>query len=193
MTDATPPGPTSTSARRPDRGTLALGALLVIGGLLLFAGQQLGIGLDDLGWPMIVVTLGVVLFVLGMTVSAEEGMVVGGVVVSTVGLVLLFQDRTGLWSTWAYAWALVGPAASGLGLLVWGARTANPRKLREGAWAFLGGLAMFLVGFLFFEGIVGLNDLGLNFPEWVLPVVVIGLGVVVLGRGLLSREPSAGN
>lgn len=161
---------------------------MIVGGLLLFVDQQLGFGITDLGWPMIVVTVGVVLFVLGMTISAEEGMVVGGVVVSTIGLVLLFQDRTGLWSTWAYAWALVGPAASGLGMLLWGARTANARKLREGTWAFLGGIGMFAIGFLFFEGIIGLNGFNFAIADWVLPVVVIAIGVVILGRGLLSRE-----
>ena len=34
-------------------------------------------------------------------------------VVTTVGLVLLYQNTTGRWESWAYAWALVGPAASG--------------------------------------------------------------------------------
>lgn len=191
MTDAAPQAPSPAPARSPDRGTLALGALLIVGGLLLFVDQQLGFGITDLGWPMIVVTVGVVLFVLGMTVAAEEGMVVGGVVVSTIGLVLLFQDRTGMWSTWAYAWALVGPAASGLGMLLWGARTANARKLREGTWAFLGGIGMFAIGFLFFEGLIGLNGLALAIPDWLLPVVVIGIGVVILGRALMSRESSA--
>ena len=48
-------------------------------------------------------------------------MVVGGTVATTVGLVLLYQNNTGHWESWAYAWALVGPAASGLGLALWGA------------------------------------------------------------------------
>jgi len=172
----------------PDRGTLAVGALLIIGGLLLFAGQAFDIGLGDLGWPTIIIGVGLVLLVFGLFVSPEEGTVVGGTVVTTVGLVLLYQDRTGLWSTWAYAWALVGPAASGLGLMIWGARKADSTKLRNGTWAFLGGLALFAIGFLFFEGVIGISGERLPIADWVLPAVVIGIGVVVLGRGLLSRE-----
>lgn len=172
----------------PDRGALAMGALLVIGGLALLAGQVLGIGLADLGWPTIIVGIGLVLLVFGLFVNPEEGVVVGGTVVTTIGFVLLFQDRTGLWSTWAYAWALVGPAASGLGLMIWGARRADSAKLKSGTWAFLGGLALFAVAFLFFEGIIGISGERLPIADWVLPAVVIGIGVVVLGRGLLSRE-----
>ena len=79
-------------------------------------------------------------------------MVVGGTVATTVGLVLLYQNSTGHWESWAYAWALVGPAASGLGMVLWGLRTGHAGQVRNGTWGLLGGLAMFVVGFLFFEG-----------------------------------------
>ena len=84
-------------------------------------------------------------------------MVIGGTVVTTVGLVLLYQDQTGRWESWAYAWALVGPAASGLGLLLWGMRSGDARRVRNGTWALLGGLGLFVVGFLFFEGVIGIG------------------------------------
>jgi hypothetical protein len=184
MTDTSQPPATD---RRPDRSALALGGLLIAGGLILFAGQLLDLDIAALGWPLIIVGIGAALLLLGLTVSAEQGMVVGGTVVTTVGLVLLFQDQTGRWETWAYAWALVGPAASGLGLALWGLRTANGTDLRNGTWALLGGLALFAIGFLFFEGVIGLSGERLPIAEWVLPAAVIGIGVVVLLRGLLSR------
>jgi hypothetical protein len=184
MTDTSQP---PAADRRPDRSALALGGLLIAGGLILFAGQLLDLDIAALGWPLIIVGIGAALLLLGLTVSAEQGMVVGGTVVTTVGLVLLFQDQTGRWETWAYAWALVGPAASGLGLALWGLRTANGTDLRNGTWALLGGLALFAIGFLFFEGVIGLSGERLPIAEWVLPAAVIGIGVVVLLRGLLSR------
>ena len=171
---------------------IALGAVLVIIGILLFAAQLLDFNVGRLGWPLIVVGVGVVLLVIGLFVNLEEGLVIGGTVVTTVGLVLLYQNSTGLWATWAYAWALVGPAASGLGLALWGLRTGSSRDLRNGTWGFLGGMALFAVGFLFFEGIIGLSGARLPLADWVLPALVIGIGVVLVIRGLMSRrEPEA--
>ena len=189
MSDLTPePNPTGPR----DSNALTLGVVLVIGGLILFGAQLVDFDIGALGWPAIVIGVGLVLLVLGMTVSAEQGMVVGGTVVTTVGLVLFYQDRTGNWATWAYAWALVGPAASGLGMLLWGLRSGNATDVRNGTWALLGGLGLFAVGFLFFEGVLGISGERLPIAEWVLPAVVIGIGVVLLGRGLMSRgdDPS---
>ena len=89
-------------------------ALLLIG-IVLFVGQLFDIGIDDVGWPAIVIGVGVVILVLGLFVNREQGMVIGGTVVTTVGLVLLYQNSTGHWESWAYAWALVGPRPAGSG------------------------------------------------------------------------------
>ena len=136
--------------------------------------------------------IGTALLVIGLLVAAESGMVIGGAVVTTVGLVLLYQNQTDHWESWAYAWALVGPAASGLGLALWGIRTADARDVRNGTWGLLGGLAFFAVGFLFFEGIIGISGEKLPLPEWALPAVLIAIGVAVLLRGLLHRDERGG-
>lgn len=170
----------------------AVGAVLIIVGGVLLAGQLLDIGLGDLGWPLILVAIGVAILVIGLVIANQSGMVVGGTVVTTVGLVLLYQNETGNWASWAYAWALVGPAASGLGLALWGIRSGDANDIRNGTWGLLGGLAIFAVGFLFFEGIIGISGEPLPMPDWLLPVVVIGIGLVILARALLQRgEPEA--
>jgi hypothetical protein len=185
MSESSPPGQPSASSTGP---ALGIGVVLILVGVLLFAGQALNIGLGDLGWPVWIVAVGLAILLSGLALTREEGMVVGGTVVTTVGLVLFYQNATGLWATWAYAWALVGPAAGGLGMVLWGLRNGNGRDVRNGFWALLGGLAIFAVGYLFFEGVIGLSGDRLPLPEWVLPVVVIGIGVVVLLRGLLERR-----
>ena len=171
---------------------ITLGVVLVVIGALLFVGQLADIGIDDIGWPFIIVAVGAVMLFLGLFVSLEQGMVIGGTVVTTVGLVLAYQNTTGLWATWAYAWALVGPAASGLGMAIWGIRTGGGGATRNGLWGFLGGLALFAVGFLFFEGVIGLSGERLPFADWLLPAAVIAIGVVLLARGLLSGGVPAG-
>jgi hypothetical protein len=167
---------------------LAIGLVLVLIGAALFAGQLLDVGIDDIGWPFFVIAAGVAVLVIGLVVVGEQGMVIGGTITTTVGLVLLYQNNTGRWESWAYAWALVGPAASGLGLALWGIRSRNGSDIRNGTWGLLGGLAFFVIGFLFFEGVIGIGGDRLRLPEWLLPVAVIAIGVVVLGRGLLERR-----
>jgi len=186
---------TETSTTPPERpseshgvSTLAIGLVLILVGAVLFAGQLLGIGIEDIGWPFFVVAAGVAILLIGLVVVNEQGMVIGGAITTTVGLVLLYQDRTDRWESWAYAWALVGPAASGLGLALWGVRSGNVSDVRNGTWGLLGGLAIFAIGFLFFEGVIGIGGDRLALPEWLLPVAVIGIGAVVLGRAMLERR-----
>lgn len=167
---------------------VALGAILIIVGIILFAGQVVDIGFADLGWPFWIIAAGVAILLVGLLVLAESGVVIGGTVVTTVGLVLLYQNATDHWESWAYAWALVGPAASGLGLALWGFRNTDSRDIRNGTWRLLGGLAIFAVGFLFFEGIIGISGRRLPLPEWTLPAAIIAIGAAVLLRGLLARR-----
>ena len=182
----------ATSADQPPQGngvpTIAIGLVLVVVGAVLFAGQMAGIGIEDIGWPFFVIAAGLAVLLIGLVVANEQGMVIGGTIATTVGLVLFYQDQTGRWESWAYAWALVGPAASGLGLAMWGVRSGNGSDVRNGTWGLLGGLAIFAIGFLFFEGVIGIGGDRLALPDWLLPVAVIGIGVVVLLRGMLERR-----
>ncbi len=186
---------TDTPGAVPERdgpSPIAIGAILVLAGIVLFAGNLAGIGIEDVGWPVIVIAAGLGILFFGLAVVRESGVVVGGTSTTVVGLVLLYQDRTDRWESWAYAWALVGPAASGLGLVLWGLRTGNRHEVRNGTWAFLGGLGMFAIGFLFFEGLIGISGQRMDLPEWLLPGLIIAFGLVVLVRGILDRgEPAA--
>ena len=161
MTDPTAP----VSTDPPDRagrdldvgGATALGVLLIVlGGVFLIA-QQTGFDIGDIRWPFWVIVPGLVLLVAGMLVPGGSGMLIGGSVVTTVGLVLLYQDATDHWESWAYAWALVGPAASGVGSLLAGLRTGNSSMVRAGATGAMVGLGIFAAGYLFFEGILNIS------------------------------------
>ncbi len=179
-----------TRAGGPNAANVAIGAILVILGLIFLASQtfglDLGLDLGVVGWPLFVIVPGVVLLVGGLLARgwAGLGISVAGSIVTTVGLVLLYQATTDHWASWAYAWALVGPGASGLGLVLWGLVHGRGPQVRAGTAALVTGIALFLVGFAFFEGLLNLG--GTRFGEvgrLALPIVLIGLGaLILLGR-----------
>lgn len=60
------------------------------------------------------------IFAFFLTPDAGRGLAVAGGIVTMTGTILLIQNTTGLWASWAYAWALIFPTSIGLGLLVYG-------------------------------------------------------------------------
>lgn len=192
MSDEQPaPAPAPESPSRLSRGspgTAALGAILITIGVIFFAGQQLNVDWGDAAWPFYVIAPGLALMAFGLTQSNGSGLTIAGSITTIVGAVLLYQNATDHWESWAYAWALVGPGGSGVGMLLYGTRSGNGRMARDGFWQILTALGIFAAGFFFFEGIIGISGEPFPLPQWVLPVVVIGLGVLVLFRGFTSRR-----
>lgn len=184
-----------TGPTAPQRGILVLGlALIGLGGLALLA--QVG-GLT-IGWPAWIIVPGIGLLVAAVVVGGPTGSgvaAVGGIVMM-VGVVLAVQEAYGLYATWAYAWALVAPGGVGLGLAIYGLATGRRDDLRGGLGALGVGLVLFLVGFLFFEGVIGLS--GGRFDELTgvaVPILLVGLGAVLLVGAFLPgpwRAPRAG-
>jgi NhaP-type Na+/H+ and K+/H+ antiporter len=164
-----------------------LGAILIFIGLAFLAVRYLDVFQGADVWPLFIIGPGVALLFL-----PNLGMIVGGSVVSTVGLVLAWQNMTGRWESWAYAWALVGPTASGVGTFLGGLRTGNPRLRDAGMWQIAVGLALFAGFYLFFEQVIGLSGDPLPLPEWVMPALLIGIGVLILLRGLFGSRDSEG-
>jgi hypothetical protein len=184
MTQSTQPPET----RSGSPGAAVLGGILIVLGLLFFVGNQLNIDIGEATWPLYVIAPGVALVTLGLTQRHGSGLTIFGSIVTMVGLVLLYQNATDHWESWAYAWALVGPGGSGIGMLLYGTRSGERKMARDGFWTILVALGIFGVGLVFFEGILGISGDRLPLPTWVLPVAVIGIGVLVLVRGLTFRD-----
>jgi hypothetical protein len=178
--------------RRGSPGTAALGAVLIVAGIVFFASEQLNVDWGDAAWPFYVIAPGLALLAFGLTQRNGSGLAVAGSIVTIVGGVLLYQNATDNWESWAYAWALVGPGGSGLGMLLYGTRSGNAKMARDGFWQVLAALGLFAVGFIFFEGIIGISGEPWPLPGWVLPAAVILLGVLVLLRGFTSRRDLGG-
>jgi hypothetical protein len=170
------------------RGPAVLGAILIILGAIFLAGQLFDFDIGEVGWPFFVIAPGVVLLVLGLTMRDATPMIIAGSVVTTVGLVLLYQNTTDHWESWAYAWALVGPTAAGAGSVLAGTRNGNRGLVRTGFWQALVGLALFAAGLFFFEGIIGISGRRLPLPEWVLPAAIVVAGAVLIVWSLAGRR-----
>ena len=187
--------PAEPARRGGVAGTVVLGLLLIAAGIVFLVGRLVDVSWSGELWPLYIIGVGVALAAFGLTQPANSGLTVGGSIVAMVGLVLFYQEWADHYESWAYAWPLVAPGGSGLGMLLHGARHGNRRMARDGFWQIVTALGIFVVGFIFFEGLIGLSGERWNLPEWVLPAVIIGLGVLVLVRAVSSGRgelPSGG-
>lgn len=170
------------------KGNLGLGILLILLGIMFFVGQFFDINLGRLGWPFFIIVPGVALFLLALVMGGEagEGLVIAGSIVTTAGLLLFYQNITGHWESWAYAWALVAPTSVGVGRVIYGV-VRGPRKLVTDGLQIAGvGLAIFLVAGTFFELVIGISGRRFPFGDLLWPLLLIGLGLLLLLRNVFT-------
>lgn len=184
------PAPPPVAQGLDRRGVIAIGvALILLGGFFLVV--QLG-GQDfaDLGWPLFIIIPGVILYVVGFIVGARNGsgFAIAGSIVTMVGIVLALQNATDAWASWAYAWALVGPAAAGFGMLTYGLVYRYEDLIRGGLSSLGVGIALFIVGFFFFEGVLGLSGDAVPQVRDAFPYASIGLGAVLIVLSLFTGK-----
>jgi hypothetical protein len=176
------------TARPPadSRGGVILGIVLVALGGLFLVDRVVGIDLGRNGWPLFVIVPGVLLFAWGLSLPGREGagLAVGGGITTVVGLILAVQNATGLWATWAYAWALVGPGGTGVGLIGYGLAHRDQGLIANGLRSLGTGLGLFVAFGLFFEGVIGLSGAPFLTTD-IAPYVLVGAGVVILALGLV--------
>jgi hypothetical protein len=157
------------------------GLLLIALGVLFFVGQWLRIDVGHWGWPFFILIPGLALIGLGMAAREQvsQGLIVVGTVTSAVGLLMLYQNATDQWASWAYAWALIAPTAVGVGEMIFGAVKGHPEAIKTGTRLAGIGLVIFVVGVVFFELIIGIGGFGLGGWSWPLMLIIIGLVLVV--------------
>lgn len=163
---------------------LVFGSILLSLGMLFLVGQLLGIGPGRILWPFFIIVPGLAFFV-GMVAGGRGagGLAIPGSIVTTVGLLLLYQNAIGHWVSWAYGWALV-PMAVGIGLMIHGS-WSDSRVLREsGRRVATIGVVLFLVFGAFFELVLNVSGYW-RFGQWLWPVLLIAVGVFLL----LRRDP----
>ena len=161
------------------RSSLAGGLVLILLGVW-FLVAQLVPGLQIwFSWPLSIVGVGALLLVIGL-LTGVPAMAVPACIVGGIGGLLYWQNATGNWESWAYAWTLI-PGFVGVGIVLSGLLGGEARQaMRGGGWLILISLVLFTVFGSFFGG------LGLLGPYW--PVLLILLGLLIIVRSLFRSR-----
>ena len=140
------------------------------------------VDLSSYGWPLFVIIPGLTLLVVGF-MSLGTGALVPGGIITMAGLVLAYQNATGDWASWSYAWALVIPGGVGIGLFLQGLRNRDQQLLKQSRSLMFWSLMIFVIGFVLFETV--LNVSGIDYGvvgKAALPALLIIIGVTLLTR-----------
>jgi hypothetical protein len=179
--------------RRWIGGEAALGGLLVLLGIVVVLGQALDLDVGRVGWPFFVITPGLALLGLGLAAPGRLGellAMVGGVI-TVNGLVLLAQNATDRFETWAYAWTLVFLVGPGIGRWLVGVVRGRGDLVASGGRLIAAGLVAFGVLAGWFELVVGIGGRGYGAPSgYALAALLIVAGLGLLGRRLLVASRS---
>ena len=169
---------------RNNVGALIGGAILIGIGLLTLV-SRMYTDIDwGLLWPFAIIGVGT-LFFIAMFAAGKSGaaFAVPGTIITGTGLVVLFQNITGHWTTMTYVWTLI-LIFVGLGIYIMGRYGEDANQRQAGARVMKIGIILFIVFGTIFESIFSsLNNV-------IFPILLILLGgYLVLSRsGLLSRK-----
>lgn len=157
-------------------------AIILIGlGALFLLGQWFDFSLFGVFWPLLVLLPGAAfLYFAVISDRGAAGLAVPGAIIGGTGLVLMYQNLTGHWESWAYVWTLY-PVFLGMSLSFIGRRTDNPQTARTGEGFIRWGLVAFIGMWALFELFLfgGNRFVG----STLLPLLLIGAGIYLLYRG----------
>jgi len=153
---------------------ILLGALFLAGKLVPSLARFVAI---EMTWPLIIVGVGVLLLFIGL-LSNAPGMAIPACVVGGIGGLLYYQNITGDWDSWSFAWSLI-PGFVGVGIMLSGVLGEGRKPIREGLNLVTISLVMFTVFGSFF------GALGMVGEYW--PVLLIALGAFIMVRSLVRK------
>ena len=161
------------------RNAAAIG--LIAMGVIFLIGQVTGFSFWGSLWPFFIVLPGLAFLYVAINGDRKTaGLAVPGAMVTGTGLIFVYQNFTGHWESWAYAWALY-PLFLGLALVFIGRRTDNESTERTGdafvKWGLFACIGLWAMFELF---IFGSNNALISM---LMPLALIGAGIYLLTRG----------
>jgi hypothetical protein len=172
------------------RSSFTFGLLLILLGAWFLAVRfvpELGDWMQRIAdWPIWVIAPGLI-FILAGLISGTFDLMVPGSIISGIGLILYYQNETGDWQSWAYAWALI-ICFVGIGVFLSNLFKGRFRDaFEEGGAPFMTGLIMFLIFGSIFRAMFGQSPLLGDY--W--PVLLIVVGLWSLIRPFFRRKRKA--
>ncbi len=169
---------------------MVAGSVLVIfGALALVAELNKSFSFWSTFWPFIIIGLGLIFFV-GMFAGGKSsaGLAIPGSIFGAIGLLMLMQNLTSHWESWAYAWTVIIMAV-GVGIVFMGMQTGDEGQRHAGLRVLKIGVIMFVIFGAFFEMIFN----NAPFAQIFFPIALIFLGgyLVLMRSGLLGRGEKA--
>lgn len=177
-------------------GSLVGGGLLIIFGLLALVGQLFrGFNFWNTFWPFFIIGFGLLFFV-GMFAGGRSvsGLAIPGAIVTTIGLMLFYQNLTGHWESWSYGWTVILMAV-GLGIFIMGTWGQNSTQRAAGLRVLRIGLVMFIIFGAFFE-LIFTSGMPFGLRSIIFPaaLILLGLYLVLTRSGFLpGRSTDTGS
>ncbi len=169
-----------------------IGAGLIGLGILFLLGEIFDFRLGFYLWPFFIIVPGLAFFYFmvhgGKNAAA---LAIPGSIITTTGLLLLYQSITNHWESWAYAWALIFPTSVGIGLYIFGLWGENDSLRRTGQGFIRVGLILLVLGGLFFEMIFHLSGSRSNRVVWPVVLIIAGIYMVAEQLGLIPSRKSS--
>lgn len=176
-------------------GSLVGGAVLIIFGILALLGNLFQ-NYDFWGtfWPLFVIGAGLIFFV-GMFAGGRSvsGLAIPGTIITTIGLMLFYQNITNHWESWSYGWAVILMAV-GVGIFIMGVWGQSATQRAAGLRTLRIGVILFIIFGAFFELIFTSGEsLGLRSIIFPVGLILLGLYLVLTRSGLLPSRTTDTN
>ena len=169
-----------------NHGGRSIAGITLVGlGIFFLLAQVFNFNIWGALWPLFVVLPGAAFLYAAYTGDkSKAGLAVPGAIVTGTGLILLAQNITDHWESWAYAWTLY-PVFLGLALTFMGRRTGETNTEKTGQGFIRWGGMAFIIGAAFFELVV--FDHG-AFGNLLMPILLIGAGIWIMYRRSADTE-----
>ena len=173
-------------------GSLIGGSLLIIFGLLALLGKIFqNYNFWNTFWPFFIIGIGLLFFV-GMFAGGRSvsGLAIPGSIVTTIGLMLFYQNISNHWESWSYGWTVILMSV-GLGIFIMGIWGQNATQRAAGLRVLRIGLVMFVIFGAFFE-LIFTSGMPFGLRSIIFPAALILLGIyLILTRSGLLPSRSA--
>ncbi|HEX2980259.1 MAG TPA: hypothetical protein VHO48_08345 [Anaerolineaceae bacterium] len=163
------------------KGSIATAIVLIVIGAWFLAVELVpavkAFAYEGSTWPFPILGVGALLALVGL-VTWTPGLMIPASIVGGIGGLLYWQNLTGNWESWAYAWTAI-PAFVGVGLFLAGIMKRDGKMLVGAAWTLFVAMILFAIFGSFLGNVAEITR------YW--PVLVIALGVLLLARGFAKK------